>query len=52
MLCRADLISKYQHEVKLLNERNKELMRQYDGSEESLKDHQSRNLILQQKLVE
>ena len=46
------LVSKYQHEIKRLNEHNKELLIQQEHSEELLKDYQSRTSQLQQKLDE
>jgi len=49
---REETISRLQYEIKCLNEQNKSLIRQYDGSEESLKEYQARNKTLQAKLDE
>lgn len=46
------MVANYQHEIKRLNERNKELIQQHESSEELLRDCQKKSVILQQKLDE
>jgi len=52
MCDRNDLVSKYQHEASRVNEQNRKLLRLYEQNEQTQKELQSRNELLQQKLEE
>ena len=45
-------MSKYQYEIKRLNEHNRELLMQHEQSEEALREYQGRSETLQTKLEE